>query len=154
MKKDTTTIKNLDLPRYMGRWYEIARITHNFERGLVGCTADYALNDNGTVKVVNSGYKNSITGRLHTAVGKAKQPDPAYPGCLKVSFFLWFYSDYLIFELEEKNYSYALIGSSSPDYLWILSRTPELPDSDMKFLLKRLEERGYNTDKLYFTPQR
>ncbi|MEG1573869.1 MAG: lipocalin family protein [Bacteroidales bacterium] len=150
---DKATIRSLDLLRYMGKWYEIARITHRFERGLVGCTANYTINDNGTIKVVNSGYKNCIGGKFRQIEGVAKQPDSTKPGALKVSFFLWFYVNYLILELDEENYSYALIGSSSSDYLWILSRTPQLSDVNLKFLLQRVGERGYKSSKLYFTPQ-
>lgn len=103
---DTRTIKKLDLDRYLGKWYEIARFDHSFERGLVGVTATYSYRDDGKIKVLNAGYKNSLEGEYSEAVGKAKQPKPQKePGKLKVSFFLFFYADYFILELD-KNYQW------------------------------------------------
>ncbi|MDD4756046.1 MAG: lipocalin family protein, partial [Prolixibacteraceae bacterium] len=97
---DYSTVKELNLERYMGRWYEIARYNHSFEKGLVGVTATYSLLPDGKITVVNQGYKNSIDGKLNVANGKAKQPDPSEPGKLKVSFFLFFYADYYVLELD------------------------------------------------------
>lgn len=147
------TVEQVDLGRYMGKWYEIARFDHKFERGLQGVTAEYTLEDNGKIKVVNSGYRDSLDGEFRMAVGKAKIPNPGEPGKLKVSFFLFFYGDYYILELDRVNYSYVLIGSSSDKYLWILSRTPQLSREKLDFLLKRAEERGYDTEKLIFVAQ-
>ncbi|MFW5757035.1 MAG: lipocalin family protein, partial [Tangfeifania sp.] len=118
---DFSTVQELDLKRYMGKWYEIARFDHRFERNLVGVTATYSLRDDGKIKVVNAGYKNNLDGKYKETVGKAKQPNPEEPGKLKVSFFLFFYADYYILELDAE-YQWALIGSSSDKYLWILSR--------------------------------
>lgn len=151
---DTRTIKELDLDRYLGKWYEIARFDHSFERGLVGVTATYSYRDDGKIKVVNAGYKNNLNGPYEEAVGKAKQPRPQKePGKLKVSFFWIFYADYFILELDE-NYQWALIGSSSDKYLWILSRTPQLKPEILDYILKKAEERGYNTDKLIWVEQK
>ncbi|MCR9010818.1 lipocalin family protein [Gabonibacter sp. KD22] len=148
-KVDMHVVQELELTRYMGKWYEIARFDHRFERGLDRVTAVYSLCDDGKIKVVNSGYKD---GRLHEARGKAKMPDPDEPGKLKVSFFWFFYSDYFILELDEE-YSSVLIGSSSDKYLWILSRTPKLPDNKLKKLLTKAENRGYDTGKLIYINQ-
>lgn len=149
---DKTTVKKVDLEKYMGKWYEIARYDHSFERDLVGVTATYSLLPNNRIRVVNEGYKHTLNGSLKSAVGKAKVPDMNEPGKLKVSFFLWFYSDYYILELAE-DYSYALIGSSSDNYLWILSRTPILPEVTLKRILDKAQKRGYDTEKLIFVKQ-
>jgi apolipoprotein D and lipocalin family protein len=142
-----STIKDLDLKRYMGTWYEIARYDHSFERGLTAVTATYELLPNGRITVWNQGYKDSPDGKLKKAKGKAKQPDPSDPGKLKVAFFLFFYADYYILELDD-NYQWALVGSSSDNYLWILSRTSVLEKETMDHILSQARARGYDTDKL------
>lgn len=144
---NTQTVSKLDVKRYMGQWYEIARFDHTFERGLEGNTALYELNDDGTIKVTNSGYKGDLEGKLKQSVGKARCPNPDIPGALEVAFFMNFYAPYYIMELSE-DYSYALVGSKTDKYLWILSRTPEMNPSDLDFVLSRAKERGYNTDDL------
>lgn len=151
---DKTTVNKLDLKRYMGKWYEIARFDHRFERGLIGSTAEYKLLPNGNIQVINRGYEGSFKSNLETAEGKAKLPDPSEPGKLKVSFFLWFYGEYNVLELDSVNYSYALIGSSSDKYLWILSRTPQLPEVTKKLLLEKAQKRGYDTSKLIWVKQK
>ena len=119
---DNSPVKSFDLSRYLGTWYEIARFDHSFERGMENVTAEYSLKDDGTVKVLNSGLKK---GKPKVAEGKARQPDPkGNPAHLEVSFFLFFYSDYNILMLDDL-YHVALVGSSSPDYLWI-----KPPDED------------------------
>lgn len=152
-KMDFSTVKELDLERYMGTWYEIARFDHSFERGLVGVTASYKLRPDGKITVINAGYKNSFEGKYKTAKGKAKQPNPDEPGKLKVAFFLFFYADYFILELDEE-YQWVLIGSSSDKYLWILSRTPQLEQETRDLILKKATERGYETDKLIWVEQK
>ncbi len=146
---DVSTIDNLDVARYMGKWYEIARYDHSFEKGLTHVKAEYSLMPNGKIKVVNSGVKN---GRPKHIKGKARFQTEESNGKLEVSFFAFFYSDYYIFELDE-DYTYAVIGSRSDEYLWILSRTPHLPQQTLDSLLTRIEERGYDTTNLYFVPQ-
>ena len=123
---NTSTVKNFDLQRYLGQWYEIARFDHRFERGLQGVTAIYSLSNDGKIKVLNQGYKKGLNGKPNTAKGKAKTTEE--PGKLKVAFFLFFYGDYYVLELDD-DYQWALIGSSSDNYLWILSRTPQLEES-------------------------
>ena len=147
---NTSTVKQLDISRFMGKWYEIARYDHTFEKGMTYVTAEYSLESDGKIRVINRGIKN---GKPKEIVGKAKQPDPMeYPGRLKVSFFLWFYSDYYILELD-KDYQYALIGSSSDKYLWILSRTPELPKETLDKLLANIKQRGYDLTRLVYVEQ-
>lgn len=147
-----TTIKDFDLNKYLGTWYEIARFPHSFEKDLIGVTATYSLEDNGRVKVLNKGYKKSFNGELKSAYGKAKITNE--PGRLKVSFFLFFYADYNILELDSVNYQWALIGSSTPNYLWILSRTPHIENVIYSDLTERAKARGYDVSKLLLVPQR
>jgi len=149
---DKTTVKTLDLDRYLGTWYEIARFPHSFEKDLVGVTATYSLRDDGLIKVLNQGYKNTLDGELSLAEGKAKVPDPMKPANLKVSFFWIFYAEYNVLELGE-NYEYAMIGSSSAKYFWILSRTPIMDETTYEMLLEKARKRGYNLDKLEKVPQ-
>jgi apolipoprotein D and lipocalin family protein len=151
---DKTVVKELDIQKYLGTWYEIARYDHSFEKGLVGVTANYSMRDDGKIKVINSGYKNSLNGKFSQAVGKAKVPDPINePAKLKVSFFLFFYGDYYVMELD-KDYQWALIGSSSDSYLWILSRKPQIEKELYNELLEKLKKRGYNIDKLIKVEQK
>jgi len=150
MKIDNSTVKQLDIHRYMGKWYEIARYDHSFERGMTHVYTEYSLEKDGKIRVVNHGIKN---GNPKEIIGKGYQPDPKeYPGRLKVSFFLWFYADYYILELD-KDYQYALVGSSSDKYLWILSRTPEMPKAQLDGFLQNIARRGYDLSKLIFVEQ-
>ena len=150
LKVNTTTITQLDINRYMGKWYEIARYNHFFEKGMTHVYTEYSLQPDGKIKVINRGIKD---GKPKEIIGKGKQPSPKeHPGQLKVSFFLWFYSDYYILELD-KDYQYALVGSSSSDYLWILSRTPQMPQAELDALLKKIVLRGYDLSKLIFVEQ-
>ena len=146
---DRTTIKNFDLKRYMGRWYEIARFDHSFERNMEYCEAFYAIQKDGMVSVTNTGV-NTNTGKRKTAYGKAKAGRE--PGQLRVSFFWVFYSDYNILALDD-DYEWALVGSKSPKYLWILSRTPSLPESTIEHILAIARARGYDTDNLIWVRQ-
>lgn len=148
---NTTTVSNLDVNRFMGSWYEIARYEHSFEKGMTHVKANYSLLPDGTIRVLNSGMKN---GKKKEIEGKARKKKNSNSNSkLEVSFFLWFYSDYFVFELDD-NYQYAVIGSSSDKYLWILSRTPQLPQSTINDLLIKIKKRGYDTSKLYFVPQK
>lgn len=150
---DQTTVKELDLNRYLGTWYEIARFPHSFEKNQVGVTATYSLREDGKIKVLNQGYKNTLDGELSVAEGKAKIPDKSQPGKLKVSFFWIFYGDYHVLELDE-NYQYVMLGSSSDKYFWILCRTPQMDSATYEMLLEKARKRGYNLDKLYKVPQK
>ena len=147
---DNSTVSSFDLSRYLGTWYEIARFDHSFERGMDNAMAEYILQDDGTVFVLNSAWKN---GKYKVAEGKAKYPDPAgKPGGLKVSFFLFFYSEYNVMMVDE-NYQISLVGSKAENYLWILSRTP-VPDPDLlKAVLDEARSRGYDTSKLIWVDQ-
>ena len=147
---DNSTVNSFDLSRYLGEWYEIARYDHSFERGMDNTTAQYILQDDGKVIVLNTGWKN---GKFKLAEGKAKYPDPEDdPGALRVSFFLFFYSDYNVMMVDE-NYQISLVGSKAEKYLWILSRTP-VPDPDLlDMVLAEAKDRGYDTSKLIWVDQ-
>lgn len=146
MKTDVTTVSNLVLDKYLGRWYEVARIDNRFERGISNAFAEYSLNPNGTIKVVNSGV-DIKTGRMKSAVGKAKTT--SIPGLLRVSFFWIFYSDYRVLAVDE-NYNWALVGGSSSKYLWILSRISKLSEEDMALIISEASRRGYDTSRLIY----
>lgn len=140
-------VTEFDLNRYLGSWYELARFDHSFERDLTACTANYALRSDGMIKVINSGLKD---GETKVSEGKAKTTGTI--GLLRVSFFGPFYSDYRVLMLSA-DYTYALVGSSSDKYLWILSRTPELPDADLQLMLQEAVRRGYNINELIWVDQ-
>ena len=147
LKVDNAPVAALDLNRYLGEWYEIARFDHSFERGVEQAKANYTQNADGTIKVVNSGIKD---GKPKTAIGKGKTTDT--PGLLRVSFFGPFYADYRVM-LIDKDYSRALVGSGSADYLWILSRTPGLIETAKAELLTEARRRGYDTGELIWVRQ-
>ena len=151
---NNTPVTQFDLNRYLGTWYEIARFPHSFEKDLVGVTATYSLRDDGKIKVVNAGYKNSFDGKYNTIEGKAKLADSSGSGNLRVSFFLFFYAKYYVLELDKTNYEYALVGSSSPNYLWILCRKPYMPETTYNMLVENAKARGYDTEKLIKVKQK
>ncbi len=147
------TVDSVDVKRYMGTWFEIARFPQRFERGLVGVTANYTLLPNGKVRVLNSGYEKDFNGRLRTATGSARVVDTATNAKLKVSFFWPFSADYWILELG-KDYEYAVVGEESRKYLWILSRTPQMDEGIYNELLKRVQNKGFDISKLEKVPQK
>ena len=147
-KVDNAPVVALDLNRYLGEWYEIARFDHSFERGVEQAKANYTQNADGTIEVVNSGIKD---GKPKTVIGKGKMTDT--PGLLRVSFFGPFYADYRVM-LIDKDYSHALVGSGDADYLWIFSRTSGLSETAKSELLYEARRRGYVTDKLIWVKQK
>jgi lipocalin len=147
---DNSTVDSVNLDKYLGTWYEIARFDHPFERNLELVTANYSLNPNGTIKVTNSGYKTT-SGKYKESVGRARTIK-GKPGELEVTFFLNFWSPYKIMELAP-DYSYVLVGSNTDQYLWILSRTPTLSAKTTQEILALAEARGYDTSKLIWVKQ-
>ncbi len=144
-------VSGFDLNRYLGKWYEIARLPNRFEKGLVNVTATYSLKENGMVRVLNEGYKETKNGKHAAVTGKAKFAAGSDKGHLRVSFFWFFYADYIIFALDP-DYKWALVGSSHK-YLWILSREPRMEKELLNSLVIKAKEAGFDTDRLYFTPQ-
>jgi apolipoprotein D and lipocalin family protein len=147
------TVENVDVKRYMGTWFEIAKFPQRFEKGLVGITANYTLLPNGKVRVINSGHKVDFNGKLKTIEGKAWVVDTVTNAKLKVSFFWPFAANYWILELG-KDYEYSVVGEESRKYLWILSRTPQMEDAIYNEMLKRLQQKGFDVTKLEKIPQR
>jgi apolipoprotein D and lipocalin family protein len=141
-----TVVQHFDKSKYLGTWYEIARLNHRFERNLEGCTAVYTLNDNGTIKVTNSGY-NTETREWKQAIGKAKMAGKPDEGKLKVSFFGPFYGAYNIIALDEQ-YKYVLVAGNNLNYLWILSRETTIPEDIKQQYLATAKGLGYDISAL------
>lgn len=139
-------IDHFDQEKYLGKWYEIARFDFKFEKNLNNTTAEYSLNDNGSIKVDNKGY-NTVSKKWKQAIGKAKFVGETDVAMLKVSFFGPFYGGYNVIALDE-NYKYALIAGDSFDYLWILSRENTIPEDVKANYLKIAEDYGFDTSKL------
>lgn len=140
-------IEGFNLTRYLGKWYEIARLDHPFERNLTAVTAEYSLRDDGGITVLNSGYDPDKQRRV-AAEGKAYFVDNPDQGRLKVSFFGPFYASYNIIALDKQRYSYAMVTGPSLDYLWILSRSPHLDEEIQNRLKAQAKRLGFPTDEL------
>jgi apolipoprotein D and lipocalin family protein len=147
-------VDRVDISRYLGRWYEIARFQHGFEKSIVGATAEYSQRGDGRVQVVNSGFQKTLNGKYTEVKALAWVPDPSNPAALKVRFFGLFTSDYLIFGLDQENYSWALVGSNSRDYLWFLSRTPTISEDQLAMMKIIATSQGYDQKDLYLVPQK
>ena len=145
-------VGQFDLNRYLGKWYEIARLDHSFERGLEKVTAEYSLRDDGGVRVVNRGF-SAKDDKWKQAEGKAYFVRESNEGYLKVSFFGPFYGSYVVFELDQDNYQYAFVSGPDTSYLWFLSRTPVVSKQLMDRFVQRAKELGFDTDKLILVKQ-
>ena len=149
MPSAVTPVKDFELERYLGTWYEIARLDHPFERGLEQITANYSLRPDGGVTVVNRGY--SVEEQAWSeAQGKAYFFDEPDQGYLKVSFFGPFYGSYVIFELDRENYEYAFVSGPDTSYLWLLARKPKLEQSVIDRFVRLSGERGFDVSQLIF----
>ncbi|NWH08000.1 MAG: lipocalin family protein [Alphaproteobacteria bacterium] len=149
-----TTVSRVEVDRYLGEWYEIARFENRFEEGCEGVTAAYAFNDTGSIAVTNTCRKASMGDAPDIAKGTARIVDSTSNAKLKVSFdpFGWFEGDYWIIGLAE-NYEWALVGEPSGRYLWILARTPRIDAGLKAALVEDLGRMGYNTGALHWTLQ-
>lgn len=145
--KGVVPVRDFELNRYLGKWYEIARLDHSFERGLQKVSAEYTLRDDGGVRVVNRGFSTSKN-EWKDIEGKAYFVGSEAEGHLKVSFFGPFYSSYIVFELDKENYEYAFVSGNSTSYLWLLSRTPAVSEDVLARFKVRAGELGFATDKL------
>ncbi len=142
-------VDHFQIERYLGKWYEIARLDHSFERGLTRVSAEYSLREDGGVRVLNRGYLAG-KGKWKEAEGKAYFVNGPDQGFLKVSFLGPFYGSYVILELDQQDYSYALVCGPDKSYLWILARSPELDKDVRDLLISRASSLGFDTGKLIF----
>lgn len=143
-----THVSNFEVKRYLGKWYEISRLNHVFERNLDQVTAEYSLREDGNIRVLNRGY-NTAKQQWQNIEGRAKFTSQPNVGSLKVSFFGPFYGGYNIVELD-KNYQYALVVGNNRNYLWILSRQPQLDKAVQERLVAKAKALDFPTEKLIF----
>ena len=143
-----TPVDNFKLSKYQGKWYEIARLDHSFERGLEQVTADYQLMPEGHVQVTNRGYSTEDK-TWDEAIGKAKFVESTDIGFLKVSFFGPFYGSYVIFNLDEQ-YQHSFVSGPNTSYLWLLSRTPSPDKAVIDNFIKVSKALGFDTNSLIF----
>ena len=146
-------VQGFDLNRYLGKWYEIARLDHSFEEGLDNVTAVYSLRDDGGVNVVNRGFlsKDDV---YHEAQGRAYFVNDSDEGYLKVSFFRPFYASYVIFELDQDGYQYAFVSGPDTSFLWLLSRTPTVEQALLDHFIETSASLGFDTEELIFPIQK
>ena len=146
-------VQGFDLNRYLGKWYEIARLDHSFEEGLDNVTAVYSLRDDGGVNVVNRGFlsKDKV---YKEAQGRAYFVNDSDEGYLKVSFFRPFYASYVIFELDQDGYQYAFVSGPDTSFLWLLSRTPTVEQALLDHFIATSASLGFDTEELIFPIQK
>ena len=145
-------VSHFDIDRYLGTWYEIARLDHSFERGLEKVTAEYSLAPDGGITVINRGYSPDRD-KWKEAQGRARFASETDKGYLKVSFFWPFYGSYVIFELDEQDYQYAFVSGPSTSYLWLLARTPTVSETLKKKFEERVLQLGFAGDELIWVKQ-
>jgi len=145
-------VSNFNTTKYLGKWYEIARLDHSFERGLSHVTADYSLRQDGGLKVVNRGYKDGDA-VWKESEGKAYFVDKKDEGYLKVSFFGPFYGSYIVFDLDRQDYGWSMISGPDKSYFWLLSRTPTMDPALQKRLIDKAQALGFDTSKLIIVKQ-
>ena len=142
-------VDDFDIDRYLGTWYEIARLDHRFERGMSNVSARYERRSDGAIRVVNRGFKEK-SGAWESIEGKAHPAAEAGTGSLKVSFFGPFYGGYHVIALDRESYRYAMVAGPSRSYLWILAREPSLPKQTLDRLLAKARDLGFATEELIF----
>jgi apolipoprotein D and lipocalin family protein len=150
--ESVTPVKGFEIEKYLGKWYEIARLDHSFERGLECVTAEYSLRENGGVSVVNRGF-SAEEDRWREAHGKAYFVNSPDEGYLKVSFFGPFYGAYVVFEIDRPHYRYAFVTGPNKSYLWLLSRTKTISSDVLTAFIEKAEKLGYATDTLVYVNQ-
>lgn len=150
--KPLEAVPYVDLQRYLGTWYEIAAIPQRFQKGCVGSTAEYSLRKDGDIQVVNTCLEGTLDGKIRKASGKARVVDRTTNAKLKVTFFWPFWGSYWIIGLDE-DYRWAIVGHPGRNYLWILSRTPQMDDVLYGDLLKLIADKGYDLTKIEKTLQ-
>ncbi|MBQ4846762.1 lipocalin family protein [Pseudoalteromonas sp. MMG005] len=142
-------VTNLDIGKYQGKWYEIARLDHRFERGMSHVTANYKVLSDGTVQVINQGYIEEKS-KWKQAIGTAKFAHNTSIGHLKVSFFGPFYGSYIIFELDHQQYQFAYVTSYNKKYLWLLSRTPTVSTQRLEHFKTTAQAKGFDVQSLIY----
>ena len=147
LPENVKPVDHFNADRYLGKWYEIARLDHSFERGLSKVSASYSLRDDGGIRVINRGY-DAQKQKWKEAEGKAYFVNGKDQGYLKVSFFGPFYGAYVVAELDHEHYQYSLVSGPDKSYLWILSRTPRMDPETQKRLVEKAAALGFDTDKL------
>lgn len=152
MPESVKPVPDFEINKYLGKWYEIARLDHSFEEGLSQVTAEYILKDDGGVSVLNRGFLASEN-EWKEAEGKAYFVNSESEGYLKVSFFGPFYGSYVVFELDNENYQYAFVSGPNTDYLWLLARTPSVDQELKDTFVQMVKERGFDTKRLIFVDQ-
>lgn len=145
-------VKDFEADRYLGKWYEIARLDNSFERGLTKVTAEYSLNEDGSIRVINRGY-DAKSGKWKAAEGKAYFVQDDRTGFLKVSFFGPFYGSYVIFGLDRDKYQYSFVSGPDRNYLWLLSRTPVISNETKERFIFEASRLGFDTRKLIYVEQ-
>lgn len=152
LPENVKPVEQFNADRYLGKWYEIARLDHSFERGLSKVSASYSLREDGGIRVINRGY-DAQKQQWKEAEGKAYFVEGADRGYLKVSFFGPFYGSYIVAELDHAHYQYSLVSGPDKSYLWILSRTPQMNQETQKRLVEKAAALGFDTGKLIFVEQ-
>ncbi len=150
LPKGITPVQNFEVDRYLGTWYEIARLDHRFERGLTNVSAEYSLKDNGQIRVLNKGLDEN--GEWSEAEGRAKFARAKDEGYLKVSFFGPFFGTYAVFNLDE-DYSQAYVAGDDRSYLWFLSRTPTVNEEQKQAFVDQAQALGFPVEELIFVEQ-
>lgn len=150
--KGVRPVENFSVNRYLGQWYEVARLDHSFEKGLSRVTANYSLREDGGVRVLNRGYSQKKQ-QWKEAEGKAFFVEKPDVGHLKVSFFGPFYGSYVVFELDHRAYQYSLVCGPNKSYLWILAREPKIKPELKDTLMAKAAALGFDTSKLIFVDQ-
>jgi apolipoprotein D and lipocalin family protein len=145
-------VEDFDVNRYLGTWYEIARLDHSFERGLINVSAEYSLRDDGGLRVVNRGFSTSDN-QWEEANGKAYFVESGETGYLKVSFFGPFYGSYVVFDLDQEDYQYSFVSGPDTSFLWLLSRTRQVPDEVLQRFMNSAKSLGFDTGDLILVEQ-
>lgn len=152
MPKSVKPVSDFKLDNYLGKWYEIARLDHSFEKGLSQVSAEYKIREDGGVSVINRGFSKEKN-KWKEALGKAYFVNSETEGYLKVSFFGPFYGAYVVFELDQEGYQYAFISGPNTEFLWLLARTPKVKPELIKKFVDMAAARGFDTNKLIYVEQ-
>ena len=145
--KGVEAVRGFDVNRYLGKWHEIARLDHSFERGLSKISAEYSRRPDGSIKVLNRGF-NAKKNRWSQATGIARFTGSPSVASLRVSFFRPFWAGYHVIALDRENYGYALVCGGNRSYLWILARERALPAETKASLLSQAQAAGFDTSRL------